>query len=136
MFTHFIVFLTRFINTFVPLLDKMQRLKYLILIVVLGFFAVFLNETQNDLPIKQNTKHELKISDAFNTLAIPTSNSFQEFAGFSKQKELTNNNPKFLSKISISKSAFNTDLQYLKTCDFFDLNLTTRTIIYPFHSFL
>ncbi|MFI0429830.1 hypothetical protein [Mariniflexile sp. HMF6888] len=114
----------------------MLKFNSLLLTLALSLFALFLYESEGDLALKKTTStHDLKIDYSFNALAVITNNSFQELVSFDKEKEPSNENH-FYSKNPINEVVFESDLQYLKVCDFLDLNLTPRSIIYPFHSFL
>ncbi|MFG6685459.1 hypothetical protein ACGK9U_02665 [Mariniflexile sp. HNIBRBA6329] len=114
----------------------MLKFNGLILTLALSLFTLFVSESKGDLATKKITHtHDLKIDHSYNTLAISTNNSFLELAGFEKEKEQTFDN-NFFAKKPISEKVLESDFQYLKVCDFLDLNLTTRSIIYPFHSFL
>ncbi|WP_308991594.1 hypothetical protein QLS71_006140 [Mariniflexile litorale] len=114
----------------------MLKFNSLLLTLALSLFSLFLSETGGDLAIKKiPTTHDVKIDHSFNALAITTNNSFQELVSFEKDKEPPTEN-RFYTKNTSNKTVFENELQYLKVCDFIDLNLTTRSIIYPFHSFL
>ena len=63
-----------------------------------------------------------------------TSNN-EELINFDKQKRLTNVNL-FCSVKPLREAFLDDNSNYLKACNLLDLNLTTTTIIYPFHSFL
>lgn len=114
----------------------MLKFNNLLLTLALSLFALFLCESEGNLALKKTTStHDLKIDHSFNALALTTNNSFQELVSFNKEKEPTHKNH-FYAKNPINEAVFESDLQYLKVCNFLDLNLTTRSIIYPFHSFL
>lgn len=114
----------------------MLKFNGLLLTITLSLFTLFASEFEGVLAIKKITStRDLKIDHSYNTLAISTNNSLLELAGFEKEKEQTFDT-KFFAKKPISEKVFESDLQYLKVCNFLDLNLTIRSIIYPFHSFL
>ncbi|MEN3323922.1 hypothetical protein VP395_09295 [Mariniflexile soesokkakense] len=114
----------------------MLKFNSLLLTLALSLFTLFLSKPEGDLALKKITPtHEVKIDHSFNALAITTDNSFQELVRFDKEKEPTKPNH-FYAKNFLNETVYESDLHYLKVCDFLDLNLTTRSIIYPFHSFL
>lgn len=113
----------------------MLKLNCFLLTVTISFFSLFLLKTENTISFQAvNHTHDIKIDGLYNTSAISANNSFPELLNFDQQK-LTNAN--FIYTFTYSKKVFlDESLNYLKLCNLFDLNLTTRTIIYPFHSFL
>ena len=114
----------------------MLKFNGLLLTIALSLFTWSASEKEGDLAIKKITPtQDVKIERSFNALAIAPNNSFLEFAGFEKLKEQPFHN-KFFTKNPIPEKVFESDLQYLKICNFLDLNLTPRSIIYPFHCFL
>ena len=114
----------------------MLKINCLLITVALSFFSLFLFNSESSLVIKSiNHTHDIKIDQSFNTCAISTNNSLEESIRFDKHKKQTNTNHFYTYK-PLSKSHFDNSLQYLKVCDFFNLNLTIRKIVFPFHSFL
>lgn len=116
----------------------MLKFKGLILTIAISLISLFLFETNGRtvaLNKPLNTRHDIKIERSFNTLAITTANSFEELISFNKHKNQTTETA-FGSKISVNNAVYDYNLHYLKTSAHLDLNLNTRTIIYPFHSFL
>ena len=113
----------------------MLKLNCLLLTVTISFFSLFLFNTENTISFNSITHtHDIKIDGLYNTFAISANNSFLELLSFDKQK-LTNAN--FIYKSTCLKKVFLDErLNYLKASNLLDLNLTIRTIIYPFHSFL
>ncbi len=115
----------------------MSKLNCFVLTVIISFFSLFLFKTESATSFKRLVHtHDIKIDNAFNTCAISTNNSFEHLVNFEKEKEQPSVSCFYTTASSLNKRYLNTNLQYLKICGFFDLNLTTRTIIYPFHSFL
>lgn len=115
----------------------MLKFNTILLTLALSFFALFLSEAEGDglLLKKVTTTHDVKVDSSFNALAINTNNSFQEVLSFNNQKEPTSAN-EFQAQNTLSKLAFEKEIQYLKISEFIDLKLTPQDIIYPFHSFL
>ncbi|CAH8282700.1 hypothetical protein EV196_101552 [Mariniflexile fucanivorans] len=114
----------------------MLKINSLLLTLALSLFTLFLCETEGDLALKKTTPtHDVKIDHSFNALAITTNNSFPELVSFNAEKEPNFQN-QFYAKNILKLVVFENESQYLKVCDFIDLNLTTQSIIYPFHSFL
>ncbi|MFD0990666.1 hypothetical protein ACFQ1R_11200 [Mariniflexile jejuense] len=116
----------------------MLKFKGLILTIAISFISLLLFETNGKavaLNKPSNTHHDIKIERSFNTLAITTANSFEELINFNKHKNQTTETV-FGAKKIVTNAVCENDLHYLKTCAHLDLNLNTRTIIYPFHSFL
>lgn len=114
----------------------MLRLNCFLVTVTISFFSLFLFKTEDVVPFKTVTHHthDIKIDGLYNTFAISVDNSFLELLNFDKQK-LTNTN--FIYTFTCLKNVFlDACFNYLKISNLLDLNLTTRTIIYPFHSFL
>ena len=113
----------------------MLRINCFLLTVAISFFSLFLFKTEGAVTFKTvSHTHDIKIDGLYNTLAISIDNSFRELLSFDKQK-LTNTN--FIYTFTCLKNVFlETSFNYLKISNLLDLNLTTRTIIYPFHSFL
>lgn len=113
----------------------MLKFNCFILTVTISFFSIFLFNTENTISFKTIThKHDIKIDGLYNTSAISTNNSFFELLSFDKQK-LTNTN--FIYTFTCLKNIFlDESSNYLKISNLLDVNLNTRTIIYPFHSFL
>lgn len=113
----------------------MLKFNYFILTVTISFFSLFLLKTEGVVAFKTVThKHEIKIDGLYNTSAISANNSFHELLSFDKQK-LPNTN--FIYTFTCLKNVlFDESSNYIKISNLLDLNLTTRTIIYPFHSFL
>ncbi|MDO7172292.1 hypothetical protein [Mariniflexile sp. AS56] len=114
----------------------MLKFNSLLLTLALGVFSLFLSESEGDLAYKKITpSDDLKIDHSFNAFGITTSNAFEHITNFEFEKEPTNPD-QFYAINPLNKAVYTGELQYLKDCDFIDLNLTTRAIIYPFHSFL
>ncbi|WP_100613806.1 hypothetical protein [Confluentibacter citreus] len=113
----------------------MLKFNCFLLTVTISFFSLFLFKTENTISFQAITHtHDIKIDGLYNTSAISANNSFLELLSFDKQK-LTNAN--FIYTFTCLKKVFlDEGYNYLKVCNLIDLNLTTRTIIYPFHSFL
>lgn len=113
----------------------MHRFNCFLLTVTISFFSLFLFKSENTTLFKAIThKHDIKIDGLYNTSAISADNSFHELLSFDKQK-LTNSN--FIHTFTCLKKVFlDESFNYLKISNLLDINLTTRTIIYPFHSFL
>lgn len=113
----------------------MLKFNCFLLTVTISFFSLFLFKTEGPIAYKTVTHtHEIKIDDFYNTCAISVDNSFRDLLSFTKQK-LTSAN--FFDTFTCLKKVFLEEgINYLKVCNLIDLNLTTRTIIYPFHSFL
>ncbi len=115
----------------------MSKLNCFVSTVIISFFSLFLFKTESATSFKRIAHtHDIKIDKAYNTCAISTNNSFEHLVNFAKEKEPPSVNCFYTNASYLNKGSLNTNLQYLKICEFFDLNLTTRTIIYPFHSFL
>ncbi|WP_372755941.1 hypothetical protein [Mariniflexile sp.] len=116
----------------------MLKFKGLILTIALSFFALFLFETNGNavaLNKVSTAKHDIKLERSYNALAISPNNGLHDLISIDKKKDQTTENT-FFNKKTENYTVLENDLQYLKVCDNFDVNLTTRTIIYPFHSFL
>lgn len=116
----------------------MPKFKGLIVTIILSFFALFLHESNGNAFALNKVKqahHDIKIERSLNTFAIAIDNSFQESIGFDNKKEQTTNFD-FFAKHPTKSIELKHGLQYLKACDVFNSNFTTRKIIYPFHSFL
>lgn len=114
----------------------MLKFNCLLLTVTISFFSLFLFKTENSRPFQSIAHtHDIKIDGLYNALAISANNSFEELLNFDKQKKPTVYNV-FNDFKPVKKGLLDESLNYLKVCNFLDLNLTTRTIIYPFHSFL
>lgn len=114
----------------------MSKINCFVLTVVISFFSLFLFKTESTISFKNITQaSDIKIDNAYNACAITVDNSFQDILNFDTQKKPTHSNV-FYSFRTIKTLLLNETLNYLKICDLLDLNLTTRTIIYPFHSFL
>ncbi len=114
----------------------MLRFNCFLVTVTISFFSLFLFKTEGTVPFKTVTHHthEIKIDGLYNTTAITANNSLHELLNFDKQK-LTSTN--FIHTFTCLKNVFLDEcFNYLKRSNLLDLNLTTRTIIYPFHSFL
>jgi len=113
----------------------MLRFNCFLLTVTISFFSLFLFKSEGAIAFnKVSHTHEIKIDGLYNTFAISADNSFHELLSFDKQK-LTNTN--FIYTFTCLKNVFfDESSNYLKTSNLLDINLTTRTIIYPFHSFL
>ncbi|WP_379859667.1 hypothetical protein [Mariniflexile ostreae] len=80
--------------------------------------------------------HGFQNEHAFNSSAISITNAFQvELLNIEEPNELPTLHHFFATAL-LKDSLFVSALQYLKLCNFFDLNLTIRDIIFPFHSFL
>ncbi|MGZ0015825.1 hypothetical protein [Yeosuana sp. AK3] len=114
----------------------MLKFNGLLLAVTISFFSLFLFKTENSRSFQAITHtHDIKIDSLYNAFAISANNSFEELLNFDKQKKPTVY--KVFNDFKLeNKELLNESLNYLKVCNFLDLNLTTRTIIYPFHSFL
>ncbi len=114
----------------------MLKFNCFLLTVTISFFSLFLFKTENTISFQAIAHtHDIKIDGLYNTFAISANNSFEELLNFDKQKKPTNYN--FFNAFKpVKKVLLDESLYYLKVCNLFDLNLTTRTIIYPFHSFL
>lgn len=114
----------------------MSKFNCLVLTVIISFFSFFLFITESTISFKSIVhKYDIKIDNAYNALAISTNNSFQELLNSDKQKKPSSCNVFYTFK-HLKKIFLDVDFNYLKGCNLLDLNLTTRTIIYPFHSFL
>lgn len=114
----------------------MLKFNTIILTLALSVFTLFLNKAEGDLVVKKVIPtHDVKIDHSFNALAIANHNSFPELLSFSKDIEPVHQNH-FYTKTTLTKVAIEGELQYLKTCNAINLNLTKQRIIYPFHSFL
>lgn len=114
----------------------MPKFNNLLLTFVLALFTLFLCESEVHFDLKKDTqKHEIKIDNTFNALAISINNSFHELLNLDNQKEPTAQN-NYYTKNSLDKLVFKEELQYLKICDLINLKLSPQNIIYPFHSFL
>ncbi|PKQ45645.1 hypothetical protein CSW08_06135 [Confluentibacter flavum] len=113
----------------------MLKLNCLLLTVTISFFSLFLFKTESTISFQAITHtHDIKIDGLYNAFAISANNSFHELLNFDKQK-LTNAN--FIYTFTCLKKMFlDEHFNYLKLCNLIDLNLTTHTIIFPFHSFL
>lgn len=113
----------------------MLKINCFLLTVTLSFFSIILSKTEGTISYKiVDQTEDIKIDSFYNTSAISANNSFNERLGFVKQK-LTNGSLIF-SFSYLTDQILDEGLSYLKACNLIDLNLTTRTIIYPFHSFL
>ena len=114
----------------------MLKFNCLFLTVALSFFTLFLNKTEGDLTFKKNLPtHNLQDYHSLNTSAISVNNSFEELLTFHKHNQQPSVNH-FFTISRLNEMLLGINLNYLKVCDFFDLNLTIGKIIYPFHSFL
>lgn len=113
----------------------MLKFNCFLLTVTLSFFTLILSKTEGTIAYKiVDQSEDIRIDSFHNTSAISTNNSFHERLGFIKQK-LTSGS--LIFSFTYLRDAFLEEgLSYLKVCNLIDLNLTTRTIIYPFHSFL
>lgn len=113
----------------------MLKLNGFILTVTLSLFTLILFKTEGPIVYKAATHTEaIKINGFHNTSAVATNNFSYEQLGSVKQKITS---PNFIHSVNNLKKAFlDEGISYLKDSNFIDLNLTTRTIIYPFHSFL
>lgn len=113
----------------------MLKFNCFLLTVTLSFLSLFLFKTESTTVYKTVThKEDLKIDSFHNTSALTANNSFHELLSFVKQK-LTS--AYFICSFTGLKKVFLEEgINYLRVCNLIDLNLTTRTIIYPFHSFL
>src|SRR5690606_14879526 len=113
----------------------MLKFNCFLLTVTLSFFSLILFKTEGTAVYK-TARHtqDVKIDGVYNTSAISVNNSSLEQLGFIKQK-LTSAN--FIYTFTCLNKVFLEEcINYLKACNLIYLNLTTRTIIYPFHSFL
>jgi hypothetical protein len=113
----------------------MLKINCLLFTVALSFFSLFLFKTDHNLSIKPiNYPHEINVDHSINKCAISTNNSFVEILSFDKLKK--HNQTNYLERQNSLLIVSENNSRYLKTYDFFDLNLTISKIIYPFHSFL
>lgn len=114
----------------------MLKINALLLTVTVSFFSLFLNKTESNLSFKAvNHSHDIKIDHSINACAISASNTTVEFFNFDKLKKQSQTN--YLESFKPSnKVLVKNNTCYLKDCDFFNLNLTIREIVFPFHSFL
>lgn len=114
----------------------MSKINCFVLTVIISFFSLFLFKTETTISFKRVTHaHDIKIDNAYNAYAISVDNSIHELLNFDKQKKPTHGNVFYTFK-TLKNVFLNETFNYLKVCDLIDLNLTTRIIIYPFHSFL
>lgn len=113
----------------------MFKLNCFFITVTISFLSLFLFQTETSIPYgTAPQKHEIKIEGQYNTSAISTNNSFLKILSFEKH-ELPSVHFTSAFKYLIKRLPDN-HASYLKACDFIDVNFTTRTIIFPFHSFL
>ncbi|WP_445736084.1 hypothetical protein [Mariniflexile sp.] len=114
----------------------MLKINCLFLTVTLSFFSLFLFKTESNLSYKSvSHPHDIKIDRSVNASAISINNSFEELVSFEKLKKQNHVNYSESYK-PLNKVLLENNSNYLKACDFFNLNLTISKIIYPFHSFL
>jgi len=114
----------------------MSKFNCLLLTVALSFCSLILFHSEGSISFERNTPiHHLKIDQSINACAVSINNSYEELINFDKQKRLTNVNL-FCSVKPLREAFLDDNSNYLKACNLLDLNLTTTTIIYPFHSFL
>lgn len=114
----------------------MLRVNTLLLTVTISFFSIFLFKTESNVSFKAiNHSHDIKIDSSINACAITTNNSLVEFFSFNEQKTQSQTNYlesyKPLNDVLVENNG-----RYLKACDFINLNLTIREIVFPYHSFL
>lgn len=114
----------------------MLKVNTLLLTVTISFFSIFLFKTESRVAFKAvHHSHDIKIDSSINACAINTNNSFVEFFTFNELKTQSQTNYlesfKPLNDVLVENNA-----RYLKACDFIDLNLTIREIVFPYHSFL
>ncbi len=114
----------------------MSKFNCLLLTVTLSLFSLILFNTEGDISFVKNTPaHHYKVDQSVNACAVSINNSYGEFISFDKQKRLTNYNLSFAIE-PLSQAHSNSNVNYFKLCKLFDLNLTSSTIIFPFHYFL
>lgn len=114
----------------------MLKINGLLLTVTISFFSLFLFKTEANLAFTPiNNSHEIKVDKSTNACAISTNNSFVELLRLDKQKKQNQINLLETFK-PLNKVLVENNTHYLKTCDFFELNLTISKIVFPFHSFL
>jgi hypothetical protein len=114
----------------------MSKFNCLLLTVALSFCSLILFHSEGSISFKKNTPlHNFKIDQSINACAVSINNSYEELINFDKQKRLAGGNFFYAIK-SLNEPFLNDNSNYLKACNLLDLNLTTTTIIYPFHSFL
>ena len=114
----------------------MSKFNCLLLTVALSFYSLILFHSEGGISFEKNSPtHTLKIDQSFNACAISIHNSYEELITFDKQKRLAGGNFFYAIK-SLNEPFLDDNSNYLKACNFLDLNLTPTTIIYPFHSFL
>ncbi|SFZ89911.1 hypothetical protein SAMN05428642_101633 [Flaviramulus basaltis] len=114
----------------------MQKINFLFLTVSLSFFSLFLFKTESNLSVKSvNHSHDIKIDQSYNSCAISIDNSFDEILSFDEQKN--QNQINYLESFkSLNRVLVENNSHYLRICQLFNLNLTIKKIVYPFHSFL
>lgn len=113
----------------------MKKFNWFLLTVTLSLFSLLLFKTEGAVVHKKVTHTpDIKIDGSYNTSALIVNSSFNERLGFDTQKLPSAH---LIYPFIHLKNAFLEDgVNYLKVCSLIDLNLTTRTIIFPFHSFL
>ena len=113
----------------------MSKFNCLLLTVALSFCSLILFHSEGSISFERNTPiHHLKIDQSINACAVSINNSYEELINFDKQKRLASGHAFY--PIDLSEAFLDEHSNYLKACNFLDLNLTPTTIIYPFHSFL
>lgn len=114
----------------------MLKINCLLLTVTISFFSLFLFNTESAISFKKNTPiHEIKIDSSINTCAISIDNSYEELAHFDEQN-VQNKLNHFQTFQPLSSILTANNSNYLKVCDFLNLNLTIDKIVFPFHTFL
>ena len=113
----------------------MSKFNCLLLTVALSFCSLILFHSEGSISFEKNTPvHHFKIDQSVNACAVSINNSYEELISFDKQKRLAGGHAFYPIK-PLSKAFLDDNSNYLKACNFLDLNLTPTTIIYPFHSF-
>lgn len=113
----------------------MFKFNCFLITVTISFLSLFLFQTETSIQFSSTKQaHDIKFDVNYNTSGISANNSFHELFSFDKLK-LTSV-PFTNSFKYIKKGLSDYHANYFKTCNLIDLNLTVRTIIYPFHSFL
>ena len=114
----------------------MLKINTLLLTVTLSLISLFLLKTESNFSFKSvNHSHDIKIDKSINACAISTHTSLVNFLSFDKQKK--QNQINYLESFKpLNKQLVKNNTRYLKVCDFINLNLTIREIVFPYHSFL
>lgn len=113
----------------------MLRLSYLLLTFFIGLSTFFFTENLDTYAVKTPAQqHHVVKNTAFNNQGIIVNSNLD----FSSNTSLEDNIPffKYLHlKNAVYKEQQENYLSYQKTCKLINIRLTTKAIIFPFHSF-